>query len=62
VSVFIGTRDAFHPDVCRLRDRAAAEGTALDVTVRAGAVHEYPRTPTPEGRAAATRIVKDVSQ
>lgn len=62
VSVFIGTRDIFYPDVCRLRDRAAAEGTTLDVTVCAGAVHVYPLTPTPEGRAAATRIVKDISQ
>lgn len=62
VSVFIGTRDIFYPDACRLRDRAAAEGTALDVTVYGGAVHVYPLTPTPEGRAAATRIVKDISQ
>ncbi|GAA2314329.1 alpha/beta hydrolase [Streptomyces hawaiiensis] len=62
VSVFIGTRDIFYPDVCRLRDRAAAEGTTLDVTVCAGAVHVYPLTPTPEGRAAAARIVKGVSR
>jgi acetyl esterase/lipase len=62
VSVFIGTRDVFYPDVCRLRDRATAEGAALDVTVCAGAVHVYPLTPTPEGRAAADRIVKDVSR
>lgn len=62
VSVFIGTRDIFYPDVCRMRDRAAAEGTTLDVTVCPGAVHVYPLTPTPEGRAAATRIVKDISQ
>lgn len=62
VSVFIGTRDVFYPDVCRLRERAAAEGAPLEVTVRAGAVHVYPLTPTPEGRAAATRIVKDIAQ
>lgn len=62
VSVFIGTRDVFYPDVCRLRERAAAEGTPLDVTVCAGAVHVYPLTPTPEGRAATARIVKDISQ
>ncbi|MEH0416177.1 alpha/beta hydrolase [Streptomyces sp. B21-083] len=62
IAVFIGTRDIFYPDVCRLRDRAAAEGAPLDVTVCAGAVHVYPLTPTPEGRAAATRIVKDIAQ
>ncbi|MET7731881.1 alpha/beta hydrolase fold domain-containing protein [Streptomyces sp. NPDC005402] len=62
VSVYIGTRDIFYPDVCRLRDRAAAEGTTHDVTVCANAVHVYPLTPTPEGRAAATRIVRDISR
>ncbi|CAM5694645.1 Esterase OS=Streptomyces canus OX=58343 GN=AQI96_37580 PE=4 SV=1 [Streptomyces canus] len=62
VSVHIGTRDIFYPDVCRLRDRAAAEGTTLDVTVCMGAVHVYPLTPTPEGRAAATRIVQGISR
>jgi acetyl esterase/lipase len=62
ISVFIGTRDVFYPDVRRLRERAATEGAQLDVTVCTGAVHVYPLTPTPEGRAAATRIVKDISQ
>lgn len=62
VSVYIGTRDIFYPDVCRLRERATAEGAPLEVTVCPGAVHVYPLTPTPEGRAAATRIVKDISQ
>ncbi|MEX3106752.1 MULTISPECIES: alpha/beta hydrolase fold domain-containing protein [unclassified Streptomyces] len=62
VTVFIGTRDVFYPGVRRLRERAAAEGVPLDVTVCAGAVHVYPLTPTPEGRAAATRIVEDVSR
>lgn len=61
VSVCIGTRDIFYPDVCRLRERAATEGAAVDVTVRAGAVHVYPLTPTPEGRAAAARIVRDIA-
>lgn len=62
VSVYIGTRDLFYPDVCRLRERATAVGAPLDVTVCAGAVHVYPLTPTPEGRAAAMRIVKDIAQ
>ncbi|WMD06107.1 alpha/beta hydrolase fold domain-containing protein [Streptomyces sp. FXY-T5] len=62
VSVFIGTRDVIYPDVCRLRERAAAEGTPLEVTVCAGAVHVHPLTPTPEGRAAAARIVEDISR
>ncbi|CAL9672372.1 hypothetical protein SUDANB1_07568 [Streptomyces sp. enrichment culture] len=45
----------------RMRDRATAGGTALDVTVCEGAVYVYPLTPVPEGRAAAIRIVEALS-
>ncbi|NUR05122.1 MAG: alpha/beta hydrolase fold domain-containing protein [Streptomyces sp.] len=62
VSVYIGTRDIFCPDVCRLCDRAHAEGATLDVRVCAGAVRVYPLTPTPEGRAAAARIVSGIAR
>ncbi|MGY1738140.1 alpha/beta hydrolase fold domain-containing protein [Geodermatophilus sp. SYSU D00684] len=61
VRVWIGTRDLLHPDVVRLRDRAAAAGAQVDVTVRPGAVHVYPLTPTPEGRAGTREVVAAVA-
>lgn len=57
IDAFIGTRDILLPDVLLLRDRAAAEGAALSLTVRPGAVHVYPLTPTKEGRLESARIV-----
>lgn len=58
--VYIGTRDLLHPDVLRLRDRAAAAGTPLHLTEQRGAVHVYPLLPVPEGRSATERIVRTV--
>lgn len=58
MDVYIGTRDILLPDVLLLRDRATAEGAEVDLTVRAGAVHVYPLTPTREGRADSSRIVQ----
>ncbi len=60
--VLIGTRDLFHPDVLRLQQRAIAEAAPVRVTVCPGAVHVYPLTPTPEGRAAAAAIVDTVAR
>jgi acetyl esterase/lipase len=57
VRIWVGTRDLLLPDALRLRDRAAAEGVDVEVTVREGAVHVYPLTPTPEGRAGTREIV-----
>jgi epsilon-lactone hydrolase len=62
IDVHIGTRDVLLPDVRRLQERAAAEGAHLRVSVCPGAVHIYPLTPTPEGRAAAAAIVDTVSR
>lgn len=61
VDVYVGTRDLCLPDVRELGRRALAEGAGVGVTVCAGAVHVYPLTPTPEGRAAATRIVEEIA-
>lgn len=61
IDVYVGTRDICLPDSQLLRDRAAAEGAAVRLTVCEGAVHVYPLVPVPEGRAAARRIVEDVS-
>ena len=36
-------------------------GARLDLTVCDGAVHVYPLTPTPEGRAAARELVERVA-
>ncbi|SDX76159.1 Acetyl esterase/lipase [Modestobacter sp. DSM 44400] len=62
MDVYVGTRELCLPDVLRLQDRAAAAGAHLEVTVCDGAVHVYPLTPTPEGRAAARTIVETVSR
>ncbi|SMO99733.1 Acetyl esterase/lipase [Geodermatophilus aquaeductus] len=61
VRIWIGTRDLLYPDVLRLRDRAAAEGARVDLTVRGGAVHVYPLTPTPEGRTGMREVVAAVA-
>ncbi|TQN43449.1 acetyl esterase/lipase [Blastococcus colisei] len=59
--LYVGTRDICLPDALLLRDRAAAEGPALRLTVCEGAVHVYPLVPAPEGRAAAREIVASVA-
>lgn len=61
VDVYVGTRDICLPDALLLRDRGAAEGAEVRLTVCEGAVHVYPLLPVPEGRAAARRIVEDVA-
>ncbi|WP_116452498.1 alpha/beta hydrolase fold domain-containing protein [Blastococcus litoris] len=61
IDVYVGTRDICLPDCLLLRDRAAAEGASVQLTVCEGAVHVYPLIPAPEGRAAARAIVRDVA-
>jgi acetyl esterase/lipase len=61
VRIWVGTRDLLLPDALRLRDRAAAEGADVEVTVREGAVHVYPLTPTPEGRAGTREVVAAIA-
>ena len=62
IDLYVGTREICLPDALTLRERAAAQGAELDLTVCEGAVHVYPLVPAPEGRAAARRIVATVSQ
>ncbi|MGW5360956.1 alpha/beta hydrolase [Actinopolymorpha pittospori] len=61
LDVYAGTRDLLLPDMLRLQERAAAEEVTMRLTVCDGAVHVYPLTPTPEGRAAAAAIVKEIA-
>ncbi|TLG00357.1 alpha/beta hydrolase [Nocardia cyriacigeorgica] len=61
ISIWIGTRDILYPDALRLRDRAEAAGADLTLTICDGAIHVYPLVPTPEGRAAAKQIVRQIS-
>lgn len=56
VTVFTGTRDLLYPDACRLRQRAAAAGVAVDFHEAPGCPHVYPLWPTAEGRAARRAI------
>jgi epsilon-lactone hydrolase len=62
IDVYVGTRDLFHPDALSLKQRAAAEGAELHLTSCEGAVHVYPLTPTPEGRAARRLIIASMSR
>ncbi len=60
VHAWVGTRDIALPDVLLLRERGAAVGADVRVTVCQGAVHVYPLVPAPEGRAAARAVVDEV--
>jgi monoterpene epsilon-lactone hydrolase len=55
-AVFVGTRDICLPD-CRL---LADKSPAVTLHVEEGSPHVYPLLPTPEGRAARERIVRDI--
>ena len=61
VHVYVGTRELCLPDALQLRDRGAAEGARVELTVCEGAVHLYPLVPAPEGRAAAAAIVREIA-
>jgi monoterpene epsilon-lactone hydrolase len=61
IDVYVGTRELCLPDVLLLQDRCATEGAKPQITVCEGAVHVYPLVPAPEGRAAARRIVEEMS-
>lgn len=57
IDVSVGAREICLPDVLELERRATAAGAEIRVEVCEGAVHVYPLTPTPEGRAEARRVV-----
>jgi len=61
IDVYVGTHEICLPDVRLLIERASATGVLGHAEVCAGAVHVYPLTPTPEGRAAARQIVQRIA-
>jgi len=61
IDVHVGTHEICLPDVRLLIERARAAGVLGQAEVCAGAVHVYPLTPTPEGRAAARQIVRRIA-
>ena len=61
MDIYIGTRDILLPDVRGLRRRVSECGQNINLTICPGGVHVYPLTPTPEGRAAAAQIARDLA-
>ena len=61
IDVYVGTHEISLPDVRLLIERATDAGVLGHAEVCPGAVHVYPLTPTPEGRAAARRIVQRIA-
>lgn len=59
--VYVGTRDLLYPDTLRFAQLATGAGTEVHLSVCEGAVHAYPLVPAPEGRAAASAIVKSLA-
>lgn len=58
VTVFIGTRDILFPDCRKLRERAAAEGVAIDYREYDGMVHDWMLGPMPEAKQVFREIVE----
>ena len=61
ISAWFGTRDILYPDALALRSRAETEEAELTLTVCDNAIHVYPLVPAPEGRAAATEIIREIA-
>lgn len=58
--VHIGTHDLLYPDALRFHERATAAGTDVQLHTCPSAIHVYPMTPTPEGRAATRTIIESL--
>jgi len=58
--VFVGSKEILYPAACRFRDHS--QGAELTCIVGEGMQHDYPLTPTPEGRAARLRICDIISE
>ncbi|HYP54768.1 MAG TPA: alpha/beta hydrolase fold domain-containing protein, partial [Solirubrobacterales bacterium] len=58
IAAFVGTEDLLNPDSHRLREACEDAGVACELIETPGMPHAYPVFPTPEGRAAARRIVE----
>lgn len=61
IDVFVGTHEICLPDVQLLIERARAAEALGQAEICVDAVHVYPLTPTPEGRAAARQIVRRIT-
>jgi monoterpene epsilon-lactone hydrolase len=61
IDVYVGTHEIGLPDGRQLIERARAAGVLGHAEVCPGAVHVYPLTPTPEGRAATRQIVRRIA-
>lgn len=60
IDLHAGTRDLSYPDCVLLRDRAAAAGVPVGLTVVDGGLHVTPLLPVREGRTAAAQIAGQV--
>lgn len=61
VTLYVGTHDILYPDALRLRDQLEAAGVPARLVVAEGAFHVYVLAPVPEGREAASTIVRDLA-
>ena len=62
ITIFVGTREIFYPDVMQLHERLLAEGIDHDLIVGEGQNHVYPLYPIKEGREARNRIVEIINK
>jgi acetyl esterase/lipase len=60
LTMYSGTRDILNPDGRLLVDRAREAEVSVEFHERAGLLHVYPLTPTPEGAEARREIVATV--
>jgi|ERR1700752_3194846 len=60
ISLFIGTRDILYPDCRKLRDKATAEGVAINYREYDGMVHNWMLGPMPEAKQAMKEIVSAI--
>jgi acetyl esterase/lipase len=58
ISLFVGTRDILLPDCRKLRDRAAAEGVALNYREYEAMLHDWMLISLPESKQALKEIVE----
>jgi monoterpene epsilon-lactone hydrolase len=58
ITVFTGTRDLVNPDSHRLSQLCTMAGTPCELIEMPGLPHVYPLMPTPEARAARTRMIE----
>lgn len=56
VTIFVGTREQFYPDIMKLNDKLKEAGVKTKVHVGIGQNHVYPCIPVKEGREAIKQI------